>query len=297
MRLGAVGLIVPLALGILLGRLAADVQQPAKVHRIGFLSEQYPPSPSLGAFSQGLRELGYADFKDFVIDRRDGLGDAMLLPVVAAELVRLNVDVMVADTTPAALAAQSASRTIPIVVIGGDPLRSGLVASLDRPEENITGVASLTPEVSAKRLELLKAAIPKVSRVAVLWTSSLPADAVALQDLQIAAQALGVTLVSLGGRKPTEYDDALAAAIRERADALIISGGGNLGHLRERHILHLAARHRLPVMYDRREYVDAGGFMAFGVSVPALARGRDNHLRAGRRTQSPRTRNTPRASG
>ncbi len=267
-----VGLIVPLALGILLVPLAADAQQAAKVHRIGFLSEQYPPSPTLGAFSEGLRALGYADYKDFVLERRDTIGDVALLPDLAAELVRLNLDVIVADNTAAALAAKGATSTIPIVVIGGDPLRSGLVVSREGPGANITGVASLTAEVSAKRLELLREAVPKVSRVAVLWTSARPADPVALKDIQIAGQPLGVTLVSLGGRLPTGYDAALAAAIRERADALIIFGGGNIAHPGERRILDLVARHRLPAMYDRREYAGAGGFMAFGVSFPALAR-------------------------
>jgi len=272
MRPGTVGLIVTLVLGTFYSPLPSDAQQPTKVHRIGFLSEQYPPSPTLGAFSEGLRALGYADYKDFEIERRDAIGDVALLPDLAAELVRLNLDVIVADGTAAALAAKGATSTIPIVVIGGDPLRSGLVASRERRGANLTGVASLTAELSAKRLQLLKEAVPTVSRVAVLWTSARPADPVALKDMQIAAQALGITLASIGGRRPTEYDAALAAAIRERADALIIFGGGNVAYPGERRVLDLAARHRLPAMYDRREYADAGGFMAFGVSFPALAR-------------------------
>lgn len=171
------------------------------------------------------------------------------------------------------LAAKGATSTIPIVVLGGDPLRSGLVASPERPGANITGVASLTAEVSTKRLELLREAVPKVSRVAVLWTSSRPPDPVALKDMQIAAQALGITLVSLGGRRPgTEYDAALAAAISERSNALIIFGGGNIAHPGERRLLDLVAKHGLPAMYDRREYAEAGGFIAFGVSFPTLAR-------------------------
>ena len=273
MRLRIVGLIVTLAFGILAAPLAASAQTPAKVPRIGFLSGySNPGDTSIGPFAQGLRELGYTDYKDFVIETRSSGGDATRLPGIAAELVRLKVRVIVADSTPAALAAKSATGTIPIVAIAGDPVGSGLVASLARPGGNITGLSTLSPELGAKRLEVLKEAVPRVSRVAILWSSALTAEAVGLKEMQIAAQALGVKLSALGPRGPTGYDAALAAAVREHADALIMFRGGSLGAPPERHIVRLAARHRLPAIYDDREYVEAGGFMAFGVSLPALSR-------------------------
>ena len=265
-------LIVALALGILAAPLASEAQQPAKVSRIGWLKPYEVGGPSFELFSQGLRGFGYTDYKNFVIERRGAGGDATLLPGLAAELVDLKVDVIIADSTPAALAAKSATKTIPIVVIAGDPVGSGLVASLARPGGNITGLSTLAPELSGKRLELLKQALPKVSRVAVVWTLGHTAEAVGLDEMQIAAQALGVKLSSLGARGPTEYDAALVAAIRERAGALIFFGGDPLVSPPARRILGLVARHRLPAMYDFREYVDAGGFVAYGASFPDMYR-------------------------
>ncbi|MBI3625737.1 MAG: ABC transporter substrate-binding protein [Candidatus Rokubacteria bacterium] len=227
---------------------------------------------SFEPFSQALRELGYIDYKNIVIERRSAGGDEGLLRRLAVELVALKVDVIVADSTPAALAVKSATKRIPVVAIAGDPVGSGLVASLARPGGNITGLSILAPELSGKRLDLLKQALPKVSRVAVFWTSTLTAEAVGLKEMQTAAQALGVKLSSLGARRTTGHADALAMAIKERADAIIVFGDDPLGAPPVRQILSLAAEHRLPVMYDRREYADAGGLMAYGVSVPDVFR-------------------------
>ena len=272
MMFRTLGLIVTLVLGFLAAPLAADAQRAAKVPRVGFLVQWFG-GLSFEPFSQALRELGYTDYKNIVIERRGAGGDGGLLPRLAVELVALKVDVIVADSTPAALAAKSATKTIPVVAIAGDPVGSGLVASLARPGGNITGLSILATELSGKRLELLKQALPKASRVAVFWTSTLTAEAVGLKEMQIAAQAVGVKLSSLGARRTTEHADALAMAIKERADAIIVFGGDDpLGAPPERQILSLAAKHRLPVMYDRREYVEAGGLMAYGVSVPDVFR-------------------------
>lgn len=243
MRL-ARAILVTLTLGILSAPVAADAQQPAKVPRIGILQHRGVRGASLELFSEGLRTLGYTAYKNIVIESRGmGRGDDTLLSGLAAELVRLKVDVIFADSASAALAAKSATNTIGIVVIAGDPVGSGLVASLARPGGNITGLSTLAPELSVKRLELLKEALPKDRHVAVLWTPPLTAEAVGLAEMQMAAQALGVKLSSLGTRGPADYDAALARAIKERVDAIIFSGGD---------LLSSPAEREEPVMAGRR---------------------------------------------
>ena len=262
-----------LALGILLAPLAADAQEPAKPFRIGFLSAEVS-APYLEPFAQGLRQVGYVDYKHFLIERQPPYGgDANLLSTLAADLVRRKVDVIFASSTQAALAAKDATQTIPIVAILSDPVGTGLVSSLGRPGGNVTGLSSLSPELGAKRVELLKEAIPKVSKIAVIWLPGLTAEAVGLNEIQVAAQTLRVRLLSLGARTPpAEFDDALAVAVKERTGAVIIFGGDPLGSPPHRRILALMKKHRLAGMYDRRAYVDTGGLMSYGPNISDMCR-------------------------
>jgi putative ABC transport system substrate-binding protein len=181
------------------------------------------------------------------------------------------VDVIVADTTPAALAAKDVTRTIPIVAITADAVGAGLVASLARPGENLTGLSMLSPELAVKRLELLRAALPTVTHVGVVWEAHLTEQAVGLPEMRVAARALGVKLSSLGGRRVTDYEAAFTTAIREGARALLVTSE-ELASPGDRHLITLAERYRVPVMYDRREYVNAGGLMAYGVSIDSVSR-------------------------
>jgi len=258
---------VLLAVGVI-----AQAQQPKKVPHIGFLSGGYQSAGYLlEPLSHALRQLGYADLKDFVVEMRSG-GDDTVLVKNASELVHLKVDVIVTDTTAAALAAKSATTMIPIVAVADDPVGSGLVASLARPGGNVTGLSIIRTELNSKRLELLKETLPRVSRAAVLWAYPLTAESAGLKELQTAASALGVKLSSLGERRINEYDAALATALREHVGAILFIGGNPLGAPYERQIVDLARRHRLPAMYDRKEYADAGGLMTYGPSFPDLFR-------------------------
>src|SRR5262245_10422250 len=250
----------------------AEAQQPKRLARIGFLSGGYQAGGYLlEPLSHALRQLGYADLKDFVVEMRSG-GDDTVLVKNASELVHLKVDVIVTDTTAAALAAKSATTMIPIVAVADDPVGSGLVASLARPGGNVTGLSIFRTELNSKQLELLKETLPRVSRAAVLWAYPLTAESAGLKELQTAASALGVKLSSLGERRINEYDAALATALREHVGAILFIGGNPLGAPYERQIVDLARRHRLPAMYDRKEYADAGGLMTYGPSFPDLFR-------------------------
>ena len=273
MRLRTAGLIVTLAFVILSSPPAAGAQEAGKVPRIGFLGVITWGTPYYEAFWQAMRELGYVDYKNIASERRDAGGDAPLLHDHAADLVRLKVDVIVADSTPAALAAKKATKTIPIVAIADDPVGAGLVASLARPGGNITGLASLTPELTAKRLELLKEAAPKLSRVAVLWESADLGAALNLKEAQTAARMVGARLLPLEVRHPGELERAFAAMTRERADALILTTVWDAyGYPTGRRILEFAAKNRLPAIYAWRGFVDAGGLMSYGLSLTDLSR-------------------------
>jgi putative ABC transport system substrate-binding protein len=275
MRLRPVGLIVTLALGLLAAPLAAEAQQAGKVPRIGYLSAGSPSGVPhlLEAFRQGLRELGWVEGQNIVIDYRYAEGRFDRLPDLAAELVRLKVDVIVAAATATSVAAKNATSTIPIVMIGVyDPVERGLVASLARPGGKITGLTFYTgPELVGKYLELLKEVVPKVSRVAVLWNPANPGHAAVLKEAEGAARALGVRLQTLEARVPQEIDSAFEAMIRERADALLVLPDPMPVTHRAR-IADLAAKTRLPTMFGYREHVDASGLMSYGVSLPDLWR-------------------------
>ncbi len=261
------GIIVLVALGLLAAPIAAEAQAPAKVLRIGYLTARSGGSHLDDAFRQGLRELGYTEGENIAILHRSSEGISERLPDLAAELVRLKADVIVVATTPAIHAAQQATRTIPIVMaVSGDPVESGFVASLARPGGNITGLSFQTPESSAKQLELLKEAVPRVSRVAVLWNLPGPLGARTWTQLGRAAQSLGVQLQSLEVRGPDDLGSAFRAATRGRAGALLVLSGPVLFTHRTR-IVELAAERRLPAMYGITEYAKDAGLMAYAPNL------------------------------
>ncbi len=270
-----IGIIFTLALGILLTQLLSAAQKAAKVPRIGYLSAgPSGPSPNIEVFREGLLALGYAEGQNIAIEYRYAAGRDDRLADLAAELVRLKVDLIVTDSSPAARAAQKATKTIPIVMAAsGDPIGTGLIASLSRPGGNITGLTHLSPELSGKRLELLKEVVPKASRVAILWNAANPDKVSDFRETEAAARALRVQLQSLEVRGTEDFDKAFAAATSGRAHALITLSDPLTGS-RGRRILDFALKNRLPAMYGERGFVDAGGLMSYG-HIPA-----DLHRRA-----------------
>jgi putative tryptophan/tyrosine transport system substrate-binding protein len=275
MRLTTVGVIATFTLTLLSAPHASEAQPLAKVPRVGMLWFGSPiggPSPHLEAFRQGLRELGYTEGQNIVIESRHAAMRPALLPDLAANLVLSKVDVIVAAGDPAIHAARRATSTIPIVMVAGaDPVGSGLVTSLARPGRNLRGLSALSPELSGKRLQLLTEAIPRVSRMAVFWNPADPAKALELREIQATGQALGVQLQLLEVRGPEDFESAFAAMARDRAEALIILGDPlTLSH--RMRIVDLAAKSRLPGIYDVQEFVEAGGLMAYGPSLPDLFR-------------------------
>jgi ABC-type uncharacterized transport system substrate-binding protein len=263
-----------LAGGLLAVPLAAEAREPGKVARIGMLSQGSPTfSPQLReAFRQQLRELGYVEGQNIVIEYRWAEGRAERLPDLAAELVSLNVDVIVAGGTPAPLAAKHATRTIPIVMTAaGDPVGSGLVASLARPGGNVTGLSARSPELGGKRLQLLKEVVPGLSRVAVLWNAANPYAALVVRETETAARTLGLQVQSLEVRGPDDFENALPGAIRGRAGALIVVEDP-LTFLYLKRIAEFAAQNRLPATYGYREFAEAGGLMTVGPNLADLYR-------------------------
>jgi putative ABC transport system substrate-binding protein len=274
-------LTVILTIGILAAPLAAEGQQPAKIHRIGFLGT-FSTNRHHEAFLQGLHELGYVEGQNIAIERRYSEGRAEQLPDLATTLVRLKVDVIVVEACGAPLnAASQATSAIPIVVAAcnDDLVATGLISSLARPGGNITGLSELTPELGAKRLQLLKEAAPRVKRVAVLWNPAYserfgPAFRFWSSDwveVREAARVLGMTLQSVEIRGPDDFNTAFSAMTRERTEALI-TFSDPLIILHRSRIAELAAKRRLPAVYASREVVDAGGLMAYGPSAADLFR-------------------------
>jgi putative tryptophan/tyrosine transport system substrate-binding protein len=260
------------ALGLLAAPLAAPAQQlPGKTARIGLLF--FVSTPFLDeAFRQGLRELGYVEGQNIVIEYRSAEGKDERLPGLAAELVRLKVDVIVAASPPATEAAKQATSTIPIVfTVSGDPVAEGFVASLARPGGNLTGLATISPELVGKQLEMLKGVAPKVTRVAVLQNPSTGLHPVALRQAEGAARALGVQLQILEARTPSEIDAAFAAMSSRRAGGVLVLRDAMFRAQRTQ-IAALAAKSRLPAVYGFREQAEAGGLMAYGASVPHMFR-------------------------
>ncbi len=243
---------------------AADAQLPAKAVRIGYLSTS--PLPADEGFRQGLRDLGYVDGQNLAIEYRWSEGKTDRFPALAAELVGLKVDVIVVVGTPAALAAKSATGTIPVVMAAvGDPVATGLVSSLGRPGGNVTGLSVVHAELEGKRVELLKEVLPTLRRLWVLWNPTNPASAVALKWLPTAAEAVGVTLKPFGARIPAELEQILSKIVRERPDALNVHVDPVFYAYRGR-IVDFAAKNRLPAMYAAREFVDGGGLMSYSPS-------------------------------
>jgi len=265
-----------LAGGLLASRLAAEAQKPAKVARIGWLADNPAATPHLvEAFRQGLRDLGYVEGRSVVIEYRAAEGKLDRFPGLAAELVAVNVDVIVAANNVAARAAKQTTRTLPIVFTSvGDPVTSGLVTSLARPGGNVTGLSNLTPELVGKCLEQLTQAVPGVSRVAVLWQpGGLPErmEKIVLKEAEVAARTLGVQLQIVEARGPEDFDRAFSDMTRASAGGLAVFGSAVL--IRERRRLaDLAAKNRLPAVYSLREFADAGGFMAYGPNLADLFR-------------------------
>ena len=272
MKRRRLGLIVTLALALLVATLAAGAQPPGKVYRIGYVGTVPPPAPQWDALLDGLREHGYIEGRNIVFERRFSGGKAERFPEFAAEMVRLRVDVIIVPTTPAALAAKNATQAIPIVIVTAlDPVRAGLVASLARPGGNITGLSVLAPELSGKRLELLKEVVPGMTRVAVLWNAANPANASAWEETQAAAGALGLLLHSREVRGPQDLKGAFALTAKVRPDALLVLGDSLLGIYRQQ-IVEFATQQHLPSVFFGREWVVAGGLMSYGPSVPDLYR-------------------------
>jgi len=256
---------------------AAEAQQATTVARVGWLGANRAAIPHLHeAFRQGLRDLGYVEGRNLAIEYRDAEGKLERLPARAAELVALKVDVIVAPTTPAALAAKEATRTLPIVFAGAaDPVTSGLVTSLARPGGNVTGLSLLAPELVGKCLEQLKQAVPGISRVAVLWQPGVMVEDTEkdmLKAAEVAARALRVRLQFVEARGPEDFDRAFSDMTRARAGALTVFSM-TMFVLERRRLVDLAAKNRLPAVYvGLREFVDAGGLMAYGPNLADLYR-------------------------
>ena len=253
---------------------SASAQQPTKIPRIGFLTavSLFTIAARTEALRQGLRELGYVEGKNIIIEWRSAEGKLDSLPGLAAELVRLKVDVIVTSAPPATRAAKEATSTIPIIMAqDSDPVGSGFVASLARPGGNITGLATLAPEISGKQLELLKEIVPKLSRVAVLGTSTRPGNAQALREVELAVGAFKVKLQYLDVLDAKDIETAFRAASKRRADAVIVLPSGIFNSQRIQ-VVELAVKSRLPTTYYAAEWVEDGGLMSYGVSIIDLSR-------------------------
>jgi putative tryptophan/tyrosine transport system substrate-binding protein len=254
--------------------LPADAQQPTKVPRIGFLTAGSPSTipTRIEAFRQGLRELGYVEDKNIVIEWRFGEGKPDRLPALVTELVRLKVDVILSAGAAVTRPAKDATKTIPIVMAqDSDPVGNGFVASLARPGRNISGLSTLAPEISGKQLELLKEIVPKLSRVAVLGTSTRPGNAQSLKETELAAGAFGVQLQYLDILGPKDIETAFPEARKARADVVLVLASSVFNAHRTQ-IADLAAKNRLPAVYGQPEFMDAGGLMFYGASFTDLYR-------------------------
>jgi len=248
--------------GLLAAPLGAEAQQAGKVYRIGFLRGGPPPESYLDAFQQGLRERGYVYGQNVVVELRTTDGSVDQLPQLAEELLRSKVDVILASAGPAALAAKKATTSVPIVFVGVvDPVGVGLVPSLGRPGGNITGLATNSEDFAGKRLELLKAIVPSLKRVAVLWHPANLTNPLQLKGAQVAARTLGVRLEPVSIQGPNDFESA-GKAVRG-ADGLLFLESPLFTTHRAR-LAELAGKSRLPAIYGQREYVEVGGLMSYG---------------------------------
>jgi len=270
MRLRTIGLISTLALGLLAGPLPTEAQKAGKVYRIGILrsgsSSSYLYAPQHKILRQGLRELGYIEGKNLLIQYRYAESKRRRIPDLTAELVRLKVDVLVISPSPSTIrAVQGATRTIPIVMMGAaiDPVKAGFVVSLRRPGGNLTGPINPRPELDPKRLELLKEAFPRISRVAILWTRGQ--QRIIMKEVKAAGQALKIQIQPLVVSNRiglASLESALSTISQERPDALLVSSYRTTLRYRAR-IIDFAAERRLPTIYANRRFVDAGGLLSY----------------------------------
>jgi putative ABC transport system substrate-binding protein len=252
--------------------LSAEAQQPTKIPRIGFLSASFLSglTARIEAFRQGLRELGYVEGKNIVIELRFAEGKFDRLPALIAELVRLKTDIIVSAGPAATRAAKEATTTIPIVMTNdGDPVGTGFVASLARPGGNVTGLSTLAPELSGKRLELLKETVPNLSRVAVIGSSTEPGYAQVVKEMELAAGALKLQLQYLEIHDRKDFETAFREASKKRAGAVLLLASPSQGR---KQIVDLAVKSRLPTVYWISEFVEAGGLMYYGPSFADLSR-------------------------
>jgi len=261
-------LLLALGAGALAAPFASLAQQPNKVWRVGFLALRSPtawnPNASYDAFMQGMRELGYVEGKNLIIEWRLADGKVERLPALAAELVQLKVDVLVAAGVQPTSAAQKATTTIPIVMANSiDPVGSGFVASLARPGGNITGLSNLIGDLSAKHFEMLRSIVPKVSRMAILVNPTNSGHATILKTVQTAAQKSSVKILSVQARIPQEIESAFSTMTKHNAQGVIVANDLFLNQQR-RQIAELAAKNRLPSVAAVREYADDGGLMSYG---------------------------------
>jgi putative ABC transport system substrate-binding protein len=246
--------------------LVAHAQQSGKIWRIGFIAHRY--EKFYDPLFQGLRELGYLEGQNLIVERRYAEGHLERFQEFAAEMVRLKVDIIIVVTTPAALAARNATTTIPIVHPAAiDPVGTGLIASLAHPGGNITGLAVLNAETSAKRLELLREVVPGLSRGAVLWNAANPANGLAWKETEGAGRALGVALQSQEVRGPKDFEGAFAAIAQQRPDILLVLQDALTLEYRKE-IIGFALREQIPGMYVGKEWVEEGGLMSYGDRLP-----------------------------
>jgi putative ABC transport system substrate-binding protein len=268
--------IIGLALGSILLALVlpAQAQQPRKISRIGYLSGGDPVSRGyrIEAFRQGLKELGYTEGKNIIIEYRFAEARSDRLPELARELIGLKVDIIFAGGTPATEAAKNATRTLPIVTSSDDPVGRGLVAGLPRPGGNITGLTNLAVQLVGKRLELLKEVIPGLSRVALLCNPSNPRSDLGMRETEVVAQSVGVQLHVAEVQDRDDLERAFAALKRDRAEALITLRTPLIVNDLAKPIIHLADKSRLPAIYDDRIFPQLGGLMSYGVNLADLDR-------------------------
>ena len=247
----------------------AEAQQPKKVPRVGFITTGFPVSIAhlLEGFKQGLRERGYVDGQNVVLELRYGEGKTEQLPILAAELVRRKVDVIVAIPNPAIEAVRQATPTIPIVMpIGSDPVGAGFVSSLARPGGNVTGLSAYSPELNGKRLELLKETIPQLSRVALLMTPNVPGNLNDLKETELAAQSLRLRTQLYEVQDSSDLDNVFKAMAKKHVEGFIVFPGQPTLFVSRKKVVELAVKYRLPAMYPLADYVNAGGLISYGVN-------------------------------
>jgi putative ABC transport system substrate-binding protein len=267
-------LTISLMFGLLAAPLAAGAQQKGEPYRIGFLGNSTAALEAnlVGPFREGLRDLGYVEGRNVLIEYRWAEGKYERFPALIGELMALKVDVIVTAGTPATLAVKKATKSVPLVMVAvGDPVGTGILPSLNQPGGNITGLTSISPELDGKRLELLREVVPNISHIAVLWNAASPLQVIAEKQTQAAAQVLRMKVLSLGVRSKEEIEDAFARTVRERPGALLVLADRLFLQHRAR-IMDFAAQQHLPGVHAYRELVEAGGLMSFGPSYADMHR-------------------------